>query len=70
MIELRVLVFVVIFFNADRSPREVLKVVIQLNEENTIVSVDEAAFLLQLRRPERRIVRPVALPFSTTPWVS
>ena len=70
VIELRVLVFVVIFFNADRSPREVLKVVIQLNEENTIVSVDEAAFLLQLRRPERRIVRPVALPFSTTPWVS
>ena len=69
MIELRVLVFVVIFLNADRSPREVLKVVIKLNEENAIVSIDEAAFLLQLRRPERRIVRPVALPFSTSPWV-
>ena len=69
VIELRVLVFVVIFLNADRSPREVLKVVIKLDKENAIVSVDEAAFLLQLRRPERRIVRPVALPFSTSPWV-
>ena len=46
------------------------KVVFQFNVENAIVSVDVIDLLLQLGRPERRIVGPVALPLSAAPRIS
>ena len=63
-----VLIWVIVY--TDRGPREVLQVVIQLDEEDAIVTVNETYLLLQGRGPQRGVIGPVTSPLSSAPWIS
>jgi len=44
--------------------------IIEVHPENTVIAIYKSNLISQFFRPERRLVRPVAVPFTTTPWVS
>ena len=46
-----------------------LQVVLQFNEKYSIVAINKANLLLELRCPELGFVRPVTLPFTTAPGI-
>ena len=47
-----------------------LEVVFQLDEKLTVITIDEIDLLLQLGRPEARLVGPVTLPLALTPRIA
>ena len=63
-------VLLIVVLNADACPCEVFQIVVQFDKEHSIVSIDEAEFLLESRCPERRLVRPVTLPHAASPRVA
>ena len=69
MVELRVDVLLIVIFNADTGPRKVLQVIVQFNEEHAVIAVYKATLLLESGGPQGRLVRPITLPFTTTPWI-
>ena len=52
MVQLRVDVLIIVVLHADRSPTEVLQVVLQFDEENAIVFIKIPALSLQLGGPQ------------------
>lgn len=47
-----------------------LQVIFELDEELTVVTIDEVALLLKRWRPERRLIGPVTLPLALTPRIA
>ena len=63
----------IVVLNTDRRPAEVIHIVVQLDEENAIITIYIAAFSLNFLVylcPKGRFIRPVALPFTAAPWVA
>ena len=70
MVKLRVLVLCIVVLNTDRGPGEVLKVVLQFDKENAVITLYEANLLLESWCPELGLVGPVTLPLSTAPGIT
>ena len=70
MVQLRVSILARVVFDADRGPREVLQVVTQLDEEDSVVAILVAYLLFERRGPQVGLIRPVTLPFALPPRVS
>ena len=46
------------------------QVILELDEELAVVTIDEVALLLKRWRPERRLIGPVTLPLALTPRIA
>ena len=71
MIALSILIAIVLFTLADLQPLKVVDEVFETHPECAIVlCLDKADFLLNLIRPELRVMGPITIPLEAGPWIA